>query len=177
MKKLIIFAILVTSSLIFGQEGTNNSFNAPKNSFFVGVGSSSGGDDENDDMPWSIGVTFKPAMSKNVYGIDIAGEGTMLDSTYGGYNSLSQGTSYNFLTGQQLDNSGKLAGGLILGFRETEADCPDSYLGYQCYADEPPDYEYAFNGGLFLFYDATEKVSVGVRWTSESSQFVLGFSF
>ena len=128
-----------------------------------------------------VGLPLALAFSKknSVIGFDIAGEGTMLDSTYGGYDDLAQGTSYNFLYGADISQSknDKIHIGLIFGFIETEADCPDSYIGYQCYADAEPDYEYDFNGGGFLNYSINQSLNLGLRATSNSTQVTFGFKF
>ena len=170
---VILFTFISTESLV-AQEDLDKS-----NVFYVGFGSSSGGDNENNDMPWSLGILHNSPTSDRVYGFDISGEGTMLDSTYGGNDDLSQGFSFNFLYGFDIsqNKNGKLSAGAILGFIETEADCPDSYLGYQCYADTKPDYEYSFNGGGFLNYSLNESVNLGLRATSNSTQLTFGFKF
>tara|TARA_B100000609_G_C16980136_1_gene313398 strand:- start:216 stop:659 length:444 start_codon:yes stop_codon:yes gene_type:complete len=146
--------------------------------FLLGVGSASGGEDENDDTPWSIGI-LADIGNDSVIGFDIAGEGTMLDSTYGGYDDLAQGTSYNFLYGADISQSknDKIHIGLIFGFIETEADCPDSYIGYQCYADQDPDYEHEFNGGGFLTYSLNESINLGLRATKHSTMLTLGIKY
>lgn len=171
---LIIFAsIFFVDNLLAQDTPTKN------NVFYIGLGSASGGEDENDDMPWSLGVLHNSPTSEMVYGLDISGEGTMLDSTYGGYDDLAQGFSINFLFGADVsqNKNDKVSAGLIIGFIETEADCPDSYLGYQCYADADPDYEYAFNGGGFLNYSVNQSFNLGLRATSNSTQVTFGFKF
>ena len=89
---------------------------------------------------------------RRVPGETVAGEGTALDSTYGRNNSVAQGLSYNFLYATNLSNNSdrRFDLGVIAGLREKSSDCPDSYLGYQCYADESPDVEYGFNFGAML---------------------------
>tara|TARA_B100000242_G_scaffold199186_1_gene144085 strand:+ start:161 stop:712 length:552 start_codon:yes stop_codon:yes gene_type:complete len=183
MKKTYVIFVLIfslVSSLLHSQEATENTEN-PNNFdglFYVGIGSASGGDDENDDTTWSIGF-LADMENDSILGFDIAGEGTMLDSTYGGYDDLAQGVSYNFLYGVDVSENkdNKFHVGIILGFIEEEADCPDSFLGYQCYADQPPDYEYGFNGGGFATYSLDENVNLGLRATSNSTQLTLGFKY
>jgi len=174
-----IFSLALLSIFIFAQSlAAQDNFNK-NNVFYVGVGSSSGGDDENDDMPWSLGILHNSPTSDRVYGFDISGEGTMLDTTYGGYDDLAQGFSFNLLYGFDTseDKDDKLSAGLIIGFIEEEQDCPDSYLGYQCYADESPDTEYGFNGGGFINYSVNESLNLGLRATSNSTQLTIGFKF
>ena len=173
------FGLIVLASLIFTDNVTAQDYSEKNNVFYIGLGTASGGEDENDDMPWSLGVLHNSSTSDRVYGFDISGEGTMLDSTYGGNDDLSQGFSFNFLYGFDISQNkdGKLSAGAVLGFIETEADCPDSYLGYQCYADTKPDYEYSFNGGGFLNYSLNESVNLGLRATSNSTQLTFGFKF
>ena len=92
-----LFGLAFLSLLIFSESlAAQDDFNK-NNVFYVGVGTSSGGDDENDDTPWSLGILHNSPTSDRVYGFDISGEGTMLDSTYGSYDDLAQGFSFNFL--------------------------------------------------------------------------------
>jgi len=174
-----LFGLVFLSAFIFSGSLTAQENINKNNVFYFGVGSSSGDDDENDDTPWSLGILHNSPTSDRVYGFDISGEGTMLDSTYGGYNDLAQGFSFNFLYGFDISENkdDKLSVGLIIGFIEEEQDCPDSYLGYQCYADESPDNEYGFNGGGFLNYSVSESLNLGLRATSNSTQLTIGFKF
>jgi len=174
-----LFGLAFLSVLIFSESLAAQDDFIKNNVFYVGVGTSSGGDDENDDMPWSLGILHNSPTSDRVYGFDISGEGTMLDSTYGGYDELAQGFSFNFLYGFDISSNkdDKISAGLIIGFIEEEQDCPDSYVGYQCYADESPDTEYGINGGGFLNYSVNESLSFGLRATSNSTQLTIGFKF
>tara|TARA_B100000965_G_scaffold94529_1_gene77211 strand:- start:967 stop:1557 length:591 start_codon:yes stop_codon:yes gene_type:complete len=183
MKKYIlgILIVIFSNGNIFAQETSDDSSEPTSNfnsMFYVGVGSASGGENDNDDTPWSIGVLTDMG-NDSIIGFDISGEGTMLDSTYGGYDDLAQGTSYNFLYGVDIseNKNDKVHIGVVLGFVETEADCPDSYLGYQCYADEEPDYEHEFNGGGFLTYSFNQSLNIGLRATTNSTQLTIGFKF
>ena len=183
MKKIHLLLVVIfgfASNLLYSQEKNDDKEN-PNNFdglFYVGIGSASGGDDENDDTTWSIGI-LADMENDSILGFDIAGEGTMLDSTYGGYDDLAQGVSYNFLYGIDISENkdNKFHVGVILGFIEEEADCPDSFLGYQCYADQPPDYEYGFNGGGFATYSIDKNINLGLRATSNSTQLTLGFKY
>ena len=108
------------------------------------------------------------------YGFDMR---RTMQFNYGGYNDLAQ-VFFNFLYGFDISKIKiKLSVGLIIGFIEEEQDCPDSYLGYQCYADESPDTEYGFNGGGFLNYSVSESLNLGLRATSNSTQLTIGFKF
>jgi len=178
MNKYILSIVLMTT-FTFTNITTAQDNPEKNNVAYLGLGSASGGEDENDDTPWSLGVLFNSSNSDRVFGFDISREGTMLDSTYGGYDALSQALSYNFLFGSDISKNkdGKTSIGLILGFIETEADCPDSYLGYQCYADTDPEYEHEFSGGGFLNYSVNEKLNLGLRATSHSTQVTIGFKF
>jgi len=132
---------------------------------------------ESNAMPFSFGLLLRPATSRMSFGIDIAGEGTMLDSTWGD-EALRQAISFNALIGTNLaqNNRFSLDGALLLGMRETFADCPDSYLGFQCYADEAPSTEYDVNYGAVLI-GSFDRMAIGLRVTGESTQIVLGTRF
>ena len=120
--------------------------------FYVGIGSK---DDssiryiKSVKLPWSLGYLQHQENSKTSWGVDIANEGTMLDSRHGMDDAMGRGLSYNLLAATNLSDSSnwRFDLGIILGLRETAVDCPESYIGYQCYADESPDYEYGFNYG------------------------------
>lgn len=133
---------------------------------------------ETGDTPYSLGFISMKDTSDTVFGLDISAEGTMLDSTWGKTNALQQGTSLNFLLGRNLvkGESGRFDASLLLGIRQESADCPSSYLGYQCYADSEPERDYGFNYGVVLSY-TYKKVMLGLRLTGESTQALIGFRF
>ncbi len=132
---------------------------------------------ETDDTPFAIGLLASPAGTSLLLGFDIGAEGEMLDSTFGA-NSLRQAFSFNGLVGSNLYNSQSVRAdaSLLLGVRESFADCPDSFLGFQCYADEVPDTEYEFNYGALVTV-SFDSVTIGVRATEVSTQAVVGFRF
>jgi hypothetical protein len=130
-----------------------------------------------DDTPFAIGVLGWTDGSPLVFGVDIAGEGTMLDSTFG-QDSFRQAVSLNFLLGTNVTewDRGRVDAAALIGIRESFADCPDSFLGFQCYADEAPDTEWDINyGGLVAV--SFDRVSVGLRVTGESVMAILGVRF
>ncbi|MFC0202479.1 hypothetical protein [Paracoccus rhizosphaerae] len=57
---------------------------------------------------------------------------------------------------------------MLVGIRKKTADCADSCLGYQCYADTDPETDYTGNLGavLTMSYD---RLMIGVRASSEST--------
>ena len=84
MKKTYVIFVLIfslVSSLLHSQEANENTENPNNFSglLYLGIGSASGGEDENDDTTWSIGFLFDME-NDSILGFDIAGEGTMLDS-------------------------------------------------------------------------------------------------
>lgn len=150
-----------------------------KNMFYIGGGSSRhDGAFENDDTPYSIGFMRQAENSKAVFGLDIGREGTMIDSTWGRDDALVQATSFNLLLGGNVYNSGKLRSdaAVLIGARESFVDCPDSNLGYKCYADREPETEYKGNFGAVLTV-SYDRVALGVRATGESTQLLAGFRF
>lgn len=144
---------------------------------YGGVGQASDDEFEVDTLPWSLGFMLQPATSRFAFGFDIGGEGTKLDSTFG-QDSLKQARSYNLLLGGNVATTGdtRIDAGLLLGARETVQDCPDSFLGYQCYADEEPDTEYEVNYGVVVSV-SYRRAMFGVRATGESVQALVGFRF
>lgn len=152
---------------------------ALRNTFYIGAGRADDGSDiENDDTPFSIGFMHQKADSKMIIGFDLGREGTMLDSTWRKDASPEQATSYNLLLGGNLVDTGHFRADLALlaGFREAVSDCPDSHLGYQCYAATAPDIEYKGNFGAVLTL-SVDRVVIGLRATGESTQVVAGLRF
>lgn len=130
-----------------------------------------------DDTPFVLGVLFYPSAQSFVLGFDIAGEGEMLDSTFGS-NELRQAYSFNAVIGGNVYRSDTVRTDVsaVIGFRETFADCPDSFLGFQCYADQEPETEYTFNYGA-MFSVNIENFMIGLRLTEQSAQALIGISF
>lgn len=160
---------LLLGSAAFAQDG--------RSVFYGGVGQASDEEFEVDATPWSVGVMTQAANSRFIIGADIAGEGTMLDSTWGD-NELRQARSFNLLVGGNIATNGtmRIDAGLLLGVRETFADCPPSYLGYQCYADTEPSVEYDANYGVIVGV-SFDRTMLGVRATGESVQALVGVRF
>ena len=71
-----IFSLIILASLAFTDNAVAQDYSEKNNVFYIGLGSASGGEDENDDMPWSLGVLHNSPTSDRVYGFDISGEGT-----------------------------------------------------------------------------------------------------
>ncbi len=150
-----------------------------RNAFYLAGGKARhDGPLEVDDTPFALGVTHQLQGRKLILGFDIGREGTMLDSTWGQDEALRQATSYNLLVGGNIVDNGRFRTdlALLLGARESFADCADSYLGYQCYADAEPETEYKGNFGALLTV-SYDRLTVGLRATSESTQVLGGFRF
>jgi hypothetical protein len=151
----------------------------PQHVVFAGVGPAKRGDPSTSDgTPWSLGYLYRAANSKVYWGIDVAGEGTSLNNTSGNVNVVEQGLSFNLLVGRTLNlgSHWRAGAGVLAGIRLTGKSCPDSYLGYQCYADEEPKEDYAFNYGAMLHL-SFEKVLIGARASGESLQVMFGIAF
>ena len=158
------------------------SYSSPtQNIFYVGAGSSTGdaANNENDETAWSLGWIYKT--NGFSFGVDIAGEGTSYDSTTGYYNDPRQGVSFNLiaLTPIMRGQRWTFDGGVLLGAVQSGRSCKStgqSYLGYECYADQDPDTEYDFNYGAVGLW-TSGSISVGLRATKESTQAILGMQF
>lgn len=149
---------------------------AARNSFYIGGGSADRGNAlESDKTPFSIGFMHQPAGRKLIVGVDLGREGTLLDSTWGQNAAVSQATSYNLLVGGNLVETGSFRTDavLLLGLREETSDCPESYLGFQCYADAAPDTSYKADLGAVITL-SFDKVTLGLRATGEGTQMIAG---
>jgi hypothetical protein len=150
-----------------------------RNTFYIGGGKTTTTDSfANQDTPFSLGYMHQVEDRKAIFGFDLAGEGTSLDSTWGMTNEPVQAMSFNFLFGSNVIDDGRIRAdaALLIGLRESAADCPDSFLGYQCYADSDPIVEYQANFGAVVNV-SFDKLSVGLRATGESTQLLLGMRF
>jgi hypothetical protein len=168
---ILILAALFSASAYANEER--------ENIIFLGAGPAEKGNIlKNSDPPFSVGYIRSTKGSETVWGFDISGEGTMLDSTWGQSRALSQGTSYNFLYGKNLTKSTsfRFDALLLVGLREKVAECPRSYIGYQCYANTQPDTSYAGNVGAIAAI-SYERITLGFRVTAESKQALIGFRF
>jgi len=126
----------------------------------------------------SFGFMHQLENSEFILGLDFADEGTKKVSTTGVYNPEAMGFSFNALIGSNLyDNpKWKIDGTVLIGYREVSESCPRSYLGYRCWANRRPSYEYETNyGGVVML--SYKRLSFGVRMTEVSQQALLGFRF
>ena len=105
---------------------------------YIGLGSAA--DEELvDEDSWSVGLLLRD--EKNFYGIDIGGEGVMVNQARDYYDgaytvsSIDQATSFNLTAGMKISGSSKLRVdlGLLVGIIEQSSECPSSYSRYQCY--------------------------------------------
>jgi hypothetical protein len=133
---------------------------------------------ESDRTPFSLGFLRVSPASDSVFGLDVAGEGTRLNSTWGQTRAVKQGGSINFLFGRNLSRSAtsRFDAAFLIGARHKTAECPPSYVGYQCYADRDPDVSYGINYGVLLAW-TQQRLMIGIRATGESAQGLIGFSF
>lgn len=145
---------------------------------YLGAGGAKTGNPEiSDAMPFSLGY-ISHAAENTILGFDIAQEGTMLDSTWGQNSVVSSALSVNLIYGYKISDNGtsRLDIGGLLGIRQTFSDCPDSYIGYQCYADTAPQTDFTVNYGVVMTY-SHNKIMLGLRATGESVQALIGTRF
>ena len=131
----------------------------------------------NGETPFSIGY-MRLKDEGAFYGLDLGFEGTVLDSTYGQNNAPNRALSISLIYGSNVSKTakGRLDAGILVGVRQTNKDCADSYLGYACYADTLPDVDYGLNFGGIVTY-SFQSFSLGLRATGESTQLLLGSKF
>jgi hypothetical protein len=150
-----------------------------ENNIYIGTGPAKTGiPTTSNKAPITVGYISQSRTTSTVWGIDISGEGTLLDSTWGQNNAVKQATSFNVLIGKNMSNSqiSRFDIAFVAGLREKSKDCPASYLGYQCYADSAPNTTREFNYGGILSW-SYQKLMVGVRATGESNQLLIGIRF
>jgi hypothetical protein len=150
-----------------------------ENIIYFGAGSTNSGNSPKvSSRPMSLGYLRIANANTFILGFDISGEGVMLESTWGQNNTASQANSYNFLIGGNIkkDEDYRVDAALLVGVRESFSSCPSSYLGYQCYADKPPEKGHALNYGALLSF-TYRSVVFGVRVTGESKQALVGIRF
>ena len=95
--KILIFGLLLFVQASFAQAPNSS------NSLFLGIGSADESNPyESDDTPWALGWVHHSAGSNASWGIDIAGEGTMLDSTYDNNDAIKQALSFNIIGATNL---------------------------------------------------------------------------
>lgn len=130
-----------------------------------------------EEFSLSVGYLYLSPTSPWEGGFDIAGEGTMIDGTYGS-TTIERGISFNLTLGQGLRLGTKWQIGIagLLGMRQTSSDCPSSYLGYACYADRAPDVSHGLNIGA-VAHIAYRGLMLGARRTNVSTQALLGVTF
>jgi hypothetical protein len=154
--------------------------NDGENVIFVGSGSAEAGpvSTTSNKSPFTVGYLNLSNSRDTIFGFDVSGEGTKLDSTWGRTNSVKQANSFNLIAGKNIGKSenSRYDFGAVIGFRHKTSSCPSSYLGYQCYADTSPKTSYAFNYGLVLTW-SYKNLMLGVRATGESKQALVGIRY
>jgi len=174
--KLKFFTLLASLVVIPFANASNDN----QHVIFYGSGSPESGPaaSTSKKSPFTVGYLNLSNSRDAVWGFDISGEGTKLDSTWGQNNAVKQANSFNLIAGKNLGKTENSRTDLaaIVGFRHKTASCPSSYLGYQCYADTDPKTSYAFNYGMALTW-SYKNLMLGVRATGESKQALIGIRF
>jgi len=173
MRLALPIAVIAGSTVAYANESEGG-----KSLIYVGTGNADKGDPhKSSDRPMSIGFLSLSGEGDKVWGLDFSGEGTKLEST-GGRTTVTGATSINFLIGKNLSKgeNSRFDASLLVGVRTTSSTCPTSYLGYQCYADQPPTTSRGFNYGVVATM-TYQRLMLGVRATGESVQALVGFRF
>ena len=114
-------------------------------------------------------------------GIDAAQEGRQEDYTQRREGKSIRGNSINAIFGPKIQLNDRLAFSplLLVGMRSSQRSCDSgqSYLGYDCYADEDPSYRFdkANYGGVLVFH--IRDMALGFRYTVASKSAVVGYTF
>ena len=172
------FTKLIVLSTVLLFNATANANENGNTIVYIGAGSNTGDKPTTGtSTPFTIGF-LNLSSGERIWGLDIAGEGVVIDSTWGMNKALTQSSSLNLIFGKPLNTSmnSRLDGGLLVGMRRKTSDCPRSSLGYQCYADSSPNTTYDLNyGGLITW--TSNSLMLGVRLTGASSQLLVGYRF
>lgn len=62
----------------------------------------------------------------------------------------------------------KIDAALLVGIRDSSESCPESYFGFQCYADDDPDTDFKGNFGAEVTW-SFDRFTVCLRGTGEST--------
>lgn len=176
--KLLAKCALIAAAFTF--TAVSNADETTSHAIYVSGGSSTNNnsDSTGNKSAFSLGYLNLSKTHDVVWGIDISGEGTKYDSTWGQNKSKQQAISYNLLIGKNIGKTEnfRFDATAILGIREDSTSCPRSNLGYRCYADQAPDSSYAMNYGFALTWSSSSLL-FGLRATGESSQAMIGVIF
>jgi hypothetical protein len=181
MKSQLTIRIIWSTVLLvvpMSTSGGQQTKNAPKDTvdavIYVGLGNSK----SDVGTPWSAGMLAFAKRSEWIFGLDVGGEGTKTDNRSGRYNGEKQAMSLNIAIGNGKRIKGHTHLGLsgLFGMRQTDESWGQSYLGYQCYADEAPRMQFTANFGVIANI-AYKNAMVGTRITNASSQILFGLAF
>jgi hypothetical protein len=180
MKKNLKAASIVAMSLTSLWTSAVYADENGENVLYVGSGSAKTGSatTTSNKNAVTLGYLRQSRNSENVWGFDVSGEGSMLDSSWGQNQVVKQATSYNVLIGKNFNKSesSRFDAAFVLGLREKTRECPKSYLGYQCYANSTPETKYEFNYGFIVSW-TYKSLMLGGRVTGESTQALVGYKF
>ena len=166
---LFLYFLLIQSSY------SNELYSPPHFIFYGGVGKSlEDSRSSSDATPWTIGFLAKASQFSGGIGIDISKEGTLLDSRGYRDQEITQALSLNLVvTSKILTN---IDTGVLFGIRNKTAECPPSYLGFECYADRPATGDKTFNFGVISAF-SLDRLILGFRITTVSQQLIFGVGF
>lgn len=172
MQKKSSFTKIALFMLSFLVIGSSNLAKADENGerlIYVGSGSAKTGNDK----AYALGFMKLSNSNERQWGFDVSGEGTMYHN-----GSPETANSVNLLVGSKLGQSdfGRVDGAFLIGMRGKSSSCPQSYLGYRCYADQDPSVKFGLNYGVVLTW-SYKSILVGIRATGESKQALLGYRF
>ena len=187
MRKPSYFLALLISAFLSHAKAND------ENIFYVGTGTSKAGSQSiSNTAPVTLGYVRQSKATATVWGVDISGEGSVPNSTWGqridpssGNNALKKPTSFNFFTTSINFMVGKAIGesqvsrfdvALIAGVREKSTDCQATSLGYQCLANSSPNTTRELNYGAVVTW-TYQKIMFGARATGESNQLLIGIRF
>ena len=173
MKRPTYFLALLAAAIFTDAKASE------ENTIYIGTGpAKTGSPTTSNKAPLTVGYIRQSKTTSTIWGFDISGEGTLLDSTWGQNNAVKQATSFNFLIGKNISDNqiSRFDIAFLAGLREKSTDCPASYLGYQCYANSTPNTTRELNYGGVLSW-TYQKIMVGARATGESNQLLIGIRF
>lgn len=183
IRTAVLFLATLWAADLSAQTGRPSSTSAGPGyllSFYGGAGPRAQTANEAGNLAFTAGAVASLAWAPYFFGLDVSTEGTAIVTETGKRDALEPAGSLNYLGGRtaQVNMGGPtlIGGGVLLGIRRARSYCPDSNLGFRCWAGFEPEVSHDLNLGL-MGYATRNGHFLGARVTTVSYQILLGFTF